>query len=400
MTDRYDVLVAGGGIAGIAAAISAARLGKRVLLIEREYLLGGMATLGLVTIYLPLCDGEGRQLVYGLGEELLKLSIKHGAEANYPSAWLDGGTLAEKTANRYLTQFNPHLFALSAEKLLLELGVEILYGTQITDTITEKDRITAVEVHNKTGKTMIEFDTVVDCTGDADVCALAGAPTALHKGGNGLAGWYYYHTNGKIALKMFGLADVSEETAKKQGDGKEYSAAKTKSIGNMRFSGVDGAELSKAVLKVHGQVYEDILKARSQSPDLVPVTLSTIPLVRMSRRLCGEYTLDEAEDRKSFPDSIGMTGDWRKRGPAFEIPYGTLYCKEFSNLLAAGRCISVTDAMWDITRVIPPCAVTGQAAGAAAALSLGGDVRKLDINALQDTLKSQYARLRLNEVGL
>jgi NADPH-dependent 2,4-dienoyl-CoA reductase/sulfur reductase-like enzyme len=81
-----DVLVAGAGIAGMAAAIAAARNGAKVILLEREYGLGGMATLGLITIYLPLCDGQGEQLVFGLGEELLKLSIIHGAEAAYPKS--------------------------------------------------------------------------------------------------------------------------------------------------------------------------------------------------------------------------------------------------------------------------------------------------------------------------
>jgi hypothetical protein len=121
--------------------------------------------------------------------------------------------------------------------------------------------------------------------------------------------------------------------------------------------------------------------------------MSAIPLVRMSRRLAGAYTLDDTENRKRMEDSIGMTGDWRKRGPAYEIPYGTLYGKDVSNLLAAGRDISVTDAMRDITRVIPPCAVTGEAAGTAAAL--GGDVRKLDVRKLQERLTAGNVRLHL-----
>jgi NADPH-dependent 2,4-dienoyl-CoA reductase/sulfur reductase-like enzyme len=124
-----DVLVVGGGIAGIAAAAAAARNGANVMLLEREFSLGGLATLGLITIFLPLCDGQGNQLVCGIGEELLKLSIAHGAEANYPKAWLENGTREEKIEKRYMTQFNPHLFALSAEKLLTRLGVTILYGS-------------------------------------------------------------------------------------------------------------------------------------------------------------------------------------------------------------------------------------------------------------------------------
>ena len=391
-----DVLVAGGGIAGIAAAIAAARGGKAVTLIEREYALGGMATLGLVTIYLPLCDGEGNQLVYGIGEELLKLSIKHGAEANYPEAWLHGGSLEERIKNRYITQFNPHLLALSAEELLLDLGVTILYGTLACAVKKDGDAITHVIVENKSGRYAVGVSSVIDCTGDADICHMSGAKTALHAKGNGLASWYYYFAKGKVSLKMFGLADVvpSELPPENKEDGKRYEAIKVETLDeNVRFSGVDGEELSRAVIAAHKKMYEDILGFNAQDDTYVPVTTSSIPLVRMSRRLVGAYTMDESENGKHMKDSIGMTGDWRHRGPAFEIPFGVLYGKEVRNLLAAGRDISVTDAMWDITRVIPPCAVTGEAAGSAAAL--GSDFTATNISDLQDYLVANNVKLRL-----
>jgi hypothetical protein len=111
----------------------------------------------------------------------------------------------------------------------------------------------------------------------------------------------------------------------------------------------------------------------------------------MTRRLCGAYILHDTETHKSFDDSIGMISDWRKRGPAYEIPFRCLYGQEVRNLLAAGRNISVTDDMWDITRVIPPCAVTGEAAGTAAALS--NDMRYLDIRELQARLIKQNVKL-------
>ncbi|MDR2665318.1 MAG: FAD-dependent oxidoreductase [Oscillospiraceae bacterium] len=391
-----DVLVAGGGIAGIAAAIAAARGGKKVTLIEREYALGGMATLGLVTIYLPLCDGQGNQVIFGLGEELLRLSIEHGAEANYPKAWLEGGSSEDRARERFITQFNPHMFALRVEKLLLELGVTILYGTLACDVAKEGDTITAVITQNKSGRSAIGVRSVIDCTGDADICALAGAATALHEGGNGLASWYYYYAGGKVSLKMFGLADIAPGQAPPPGsvpEGDPYAAVKVGSLDKMRFTGVDGPELSRAVTAAHGKMYEDILRFRESDESYVPVTISTIPLVRMSRRLAGAYTLDDAGDGKRMEDSIGMTGDWRKRGPVYEIPFGTLYSREIRNLLAAGRDISVTDPMWDITRVIPPCAVTGEAAGTAA--SLGDDFAKLDVRALQDRLTSNNVKLHV-----
>ena len=395
-----EVLVAGGGIAGLAAAIAAARGGKKVILLEREYALGGMATLGLVTIYLPLCDGEGNQLVFGVGEELLKLSIKHGAEASYPAAWLEGGSLKERIKNRYITQFNPHLFALSAEALLCGLGVRILYGTLACAVMKDGGVITHIVVENKSGRSAIAVESVIDCTGDADICSMAGAKTALHARGNILASWYYFFKAGKVSLKMFGLADVAQSPQKvhnaNESGGSAYKAEMTRSLDdNLRFSGIDGDELSRAVIAAHGKMYEDLLKFHTVDESYVPVTMSTIPLVRMSRRLVGAYTMDETENRTYMKDSIGMTGDWRKRGPAFEIPFGALYGHEVKNLLAAGRDISVTDAMWDITRVIPPCAVTGEAAGTAAAL--GSDFPNTDVSALQRVLAANGVKLHLND---
>jgi hypothetical protein len=393
-----DVLVAGGGIAGIAAAIAAARRGKKVILVEREYALGGMATLGLVTIYLPLCDGKGNQLVFGLGEELLKLSIEHGAEANYPKAWLEGGSIDERLQHRYITQFNPHLLALRVERLLKTLGVTILYGSLACDVTKKNGDITHVIIENKSGRSGIVVRSVIDCTGDADICMLAGAETALFKGGNGLASWYYYYSEGKVALKMFGLADIAQgKTGQDTGANKddEYKASKVESLDNkFRFSGVNGEELSRAVITAHDRMYEDILKHMETDDTYVPVTISSIPLVRSSRRLVGEYTMDDSFDHKHMHDSIGMTGDWRKRGPAYEIPFRSLYCRKIKNLLAAGRDISVTDAMWDITRVIPPCAVTGEAAGTAA--SIASDFNALDVNELQRCLVMGNVKLYID----
>ena len=267
-----EVLVVGGGIAGIAAALAAARGGKRVLLVEREYALGGMATLGLVTIYLPLCDGAGHQLCFGIAEELLKMSIEQGAEANYPAAWLEGGSLEARIRQRYMVQFNPHLFAMRAEQMLTEAGAEILYGSVLCDVLVKDGRITYAVIENKSGRSAIEAERFIDCSGDADLAWHAGAPTALHEGGNGLAGWYYYQSGGKVALKMFGLADVAPGTPRKpsgKADG-EFRSVKVASLDEgFRFSGVDGEELSRSVLAVHGKMYEDILARRGADESLL-----------------------------------------------------------------------------------------------------------------------------------
>ncbi len=380
-----DVCVAGGGVAGIAAALSAARNGADVILLEKEFILGGLATAGLITIYLPLDDGEGTQVSFGIAEELLKLSIQYGAEAKYPKAWLENGSFEEKkNGPRFEVQFNPHLFAISAEQLLLKEGVRILYGTSVCGVQKDGGRISHVIIENKSGRQGISVRTVVDATGDADVCHLAGENTAEFQQGNLLAGWYYYVNEKGLSLRQLGASDVPEEYKAQQNS--------PKPLIDRRFKGLDGAELSEMVCLSHGQILDDILKRRKSGETLVPVTIPTIPQIRMTRRICGMYTMGDKEIRKDFADSCGMFSDWRKRGPSYQLPFGTLHGEKVENLIAAGRCISVTDSMWDITRVIPVCAVSGEAAGTAAAMT--DNFKTLDISKLQSTLKEKGVHIK------
>ena len=144
--NEYEIAVCGGGFAGIAAALAAARGGKKVVLFEREYMLGGLGTAGLVTIYLPICDGYGKQVSYGIAEELLRLSIKHGAEKDYPKNWLDGdGTRTEKDP-RFMVQYNAQVFAILAEQLLLSEGVDIMYGSYVVDCKVEDKKINSKNI--------------------------------------------------------------------------------------------------------------------------------------------------------------------------------------------------------------------------------------------------------------
>lgn len=392
-----DVLVAGGGVAGIAAALAAARSGAKVILLEKTYMLGGLATAGIVTIYLPLCDGMGRQVSYGLSEELLRLSIKHGAEVTkqhltgrYPDEWLDRNDGVEERARgkRFEVCFNAQLFAIDAEELLLSEGVKILYGTYAVGARKDGGKITHVITENKSGRQAIEVKSVVDATGDADICHLAGAKCELHKKGNILAAWYYHVAEGEYNLNMLGFCDISDEQRK--------SGANVKYLVDRRFGGTDGDELSEMMQLSHKFVMQDFLKKTEGKQNAYPVTVATIPQIRMTRKLVGEYVLDESEVHTFKEDSVGMVSDWRRRGPVFEIPFGALYGKEVKNLITAGRCISVTDAMWDITRVIPDCAVTGEAAGVAAAMS--DDFGALDVKVLQAELLRRGVKLHESEI--
>lgn len=367
----FDVIVAGGGIAGISAALAAARQGADVLLIESSYILGGLATSGLVTIYLPLCDGMGRQVSFGICDELIRLSVKHTNEGSYSDAWFNGGSRQERCEKRFEVQFNAHLFAMEAEKLLIDNGVQILYGTRICAAKKNGSRLEYIITENKSGRCAYKCNSAVDCTGDADLFALCGAQTDEFDAGNILACWYYYYSQGKVSLKMLGYAENPE------GDNGTP-------LIQQRFSGLDGMENSRMVQHAHEQMLKDILKHRQQDETYVPVTMPTIPQIRMTRKINGAFTLDTADEHKYFNSSIGMISNWKKRGPVYEVPFETLYSSDCENVFAAGRCISVTDLMWDVSRVIPACAVTGEAAGTAAAMLRDSD--SIDVAVLQKRL--------------
>ena len=373
---NYDIAVCGGGFGGISAALAAAREGKKVILFEKEYILGGLGTAGLVTIYLPLCDGVGHQVSFGIAEELLRLSIKYGAEAKYPENWLDGiGTRTEED-KRFQVQYNAQVFAILAEQLLTEAGVDILYGSYVIDAAVKDNKIEHLTVVNKTGKTDYYIDSVIDATGDADIAKFAGAPTETYKPGNLLAAWYYFTDAEGYKLKMLGGSRMPKKLPEDTKVCEMYSN---------RYAALEAEELSLMTRLSHEQILHDWLKRRENDPEAVVSTIATIPQIRMTRRIIGDYTLSYDEMHKHFDDSIGMVSDWRKRGPIFEVPFRTLYNSSVKNLIMAGRCTSVNDELWDVMRVIPCCAVTGQAAGTAAAMS--DDFTSLDVKTLQRKLE-------------
>lgn len=379
VTDSCDVLVCGGGFAGISAALAAARQGSKVILLEKQFILGGLGTAGLVTIYLPLCDGYGRQVSFGIAEELLRLSVSMGAEDRYPDNWLDSEDTTKRTEKdkRFEVQYNPQLFAVLAEQLLSENGVTILYGSYAVGVSKQDDKIDAVIIENKSGRQAISTKTVVDATGDCDIAYFAEVPTENFKQGNVLAAWYYSLGEKGYNLNMLGFVDIPDE--------QKNDANKVELLVSKRFTGLDGKEISEMIRLSHTSILNDIIKNRKTDNTLVPTSIATVPQIRMTRKIVGEYTLHDTEEHKYFADSVGMVSDWRKRGPVYEVPFSTLFSKKIKNLIVAGRCTSVTDSMWDIMRVIPCCAVTGQAAGTAAAIC--DDFAKIDMAEYQNILK-------------
>ncbi|MCR4621305.1 MAG: FAD-dependent oxidoreductase [Clostridiales bacterium] len=352
----YDVIVAGGGVAGIAAALSARRAGAgKVLLIEREFTLGGLATLGLVTIFLPLCDGRGTQVSFGIAEELLRLSVSKGAEEPVPECWQNASDKAERAKHRYACRFNASLFACLAEELLLDAQVDILYGAQLCASVTDKERVRAVVCMDRSGELYAyESGGFVDASGDATLFRLSGAETAEYSLGNRQAAWYYSYENGRHVLHTLGSAPAPGEHVPGG------------------FAGTDAGGLSRVMAAAHRLIKRDFLSGGELSDAHTLTVLPQIPQVRMSRRIAGKAALRLSDEFSSFTDSVGMVSNWRQAGPVYELPFGALR-SDIENLFACGRIVSADDEMWDIIRVIPCCAVSGEAAGIAAAK--GGDAR-------------------------
>ena len=390
--EKCDVLVCGGGFAGISAALAAARMGRKVILLEKQYMLGGLGTAGLITIYLPLCDGLGHQVSFGIAEELFHLSISMGWEDRYPANWLESNDLACRTEKdpRLEVQYNAQLFAILAEQQLLKTGVKILYGTAAAQVAIDGDKITHVVIESKSGRQAIGCTAVVDATGDCDIAHMAKVPTAVFEQGNILAAWYYSVGDGQKTYKLnkVGAADVPE--------GVKTDRDTAAPLVRRRFLGLSGEELSEMMQLSHNASLEHLIRRRQKDPTLMPVTMATIPQIRMTRRIVGEYTQLDTEMHTYFPDSIGMVSDWRRRGPVYEVPFRTLYNASVKNLICAGRCTSVNDGLWDVMRVIPCCAVTGQAAGTAAAIT--DDFAALDVAQLQKLLQENGVVLHEDEL--
>ena len=381
-----DVLIAGGGVAGISAALAAARNGADVILLEKQCVLGGLATSGLITIYLPLCDGRGTQLSFGIAEELFHLSILHGAQDKYPDPWLREASREERSTLRFEVQFNPVWFSLETEELLLREHVRILYDYRLCGACCENGHLKSVTALSETGMQEITFRTAVDATGSAVLCRLCGEKTLPHANGNSAAGWYYGSHAGGLKLHMLGFADIVPGSER---DGQVAQGP--------RFTGDTGEDVNVFLYQSHAMTLSALRKVSGESNDfLEPALMTSMPQLRMIRRLDGEHVMTEAEDGRPCETSIGMVGDWRKRGPRFEVPYEILYSR-VDNLYAAGRIVSCDDGMWDILRVIPCCAVTGEAAGTAAALECSGAGRPSAAQ-VQERLRLQGQKLHFTDL--
>ena len=252
MSERnYDVCVCGGGIAGVAAALAAARNGAKTCLLEKEYALGGLATLGLIVIYLPLDDGDGQLMSTGIAEELLKLSFKYAPVKRLPEEWTRPASAEERAGKRYQTEYSPAAMILACEELLLKEGVTLYYDARITGVNAESGKVRSVTVAGKRGAEVFRAKTFIDCTGDADICYFAGEKT-LDDPTNVRTGWHFTYDGAN--LKLRGLTDPLK------GEIPE---------GSRRYCGTTLEDISANVIDGRKFILDNLKKIHETGPEVV-----------------------------------------------------------------------------------------------------------------------------------
>ncbi len=371
----YDHVVVGGGFAGVAAALASAREGAKTCLVERTFALGGLSTQGHVVVFMPLCDGFGRQVTFGIPEELLRLPMKYSA-ARPRGAWdAKKGTKKDFASARYELVFDPGPMMLGLERILVDAGVEILYGCDAHEVGMEDGRIAELTVRGGSVDCSLRANAFTDATGAAVVASLCGAETVGGLEGNTPCGWYYVvDSERRISVRC---------EAGKTLRAKDPSAAR-------EFSGLSAREVSRHTMASRRAILldnerENAERAQRGEDPVHVFSIPTYPTLLKLARLPGAGNAGA---------TVGIFSDWRMSGPVYALKYGQLLVPQAKNLIAAGRCIACEERMWDVVRCLPACCVSGQAAGTAAALlAKGGSFASLDGEVLRKRLVASGVRL-------
>jgi len=427
---EVDVLVVGGGPAGVGAAFAAARSGAKTLVVEQFNCLGGVATAG----------GHGHICLYS------SWGTKERVVGGIP--WEMAIRVAEAGYGIYTNSkcdFEVEGMKLVLDEMAAERGCDLLYHTFFCEAVVEGRRVTGAVVQNKSGRYAISAKRVIDCTGDGDVAASAGCG---FDSGDEKTG----HCQPVTLMFTIGGVDWERVTefrgddwqlkrvwkaAQDAGDMRPYqnqimgwwwTPTRPDQVG-VNFTHVnfidstDADDLTRATVEARKQAYETIEVYRKYVPGMENCHMVSTPStigIRESRRIHGEYTLTKEDllAEKEFEDSIGYGSFFidihGTSGPGmddktyrphdgfkYQMPYRMLVAKDVDGLLVAGRCASCTHEALGSLRVMPQCGVMGQAAGAAAAMSLAAGVqpREVDVAALQAELRKQECIIDSDDVA-
>lgn len=388
---RPDVLVLGGGSAGVAAAIAAARRGAETWLIEGSGTVGGLATFGLINLLLTLDDGAGTQVVAGLCQELvdrLGPAAVHPPPADWNredpdlvARWRRWGLIwGAPESVRYSVAFDPESFVDVAYDLLRATGARLRLHTWFASVAMDGDRIAAVFVESKRGREAIVPRVVVDATGDGDVLVAAGAPFE------------------SVAIPPYLWFRVGGVTG-----APDAFAFKTTAPGRYlvawgphpdRVDATDPDSMTAGTFACRDAARAELERLRREVPGFEDAWLDDYARtlgITESRRLVGDHVLVKEDGDVRVPDAVARTGHWTRRAVTFDVPLRAMTTATATNLVVAGRCISTSRYVHQATKEIPAAMATGEAAGAAAARATDGNVRAVDVAALRADLTASGA---------
>ena len=417
---NVDVFIAGGGAAGVAAAVAASRQGKSVFLAENTGCFGGVGTSGLVPAFAPFGDGVN-VLAAGIGYE-----IRQNVSKNIP---LDS----------YWTKINAEELKREYDRIMTESGVKFSFFTTLCDVVTADDRIKYVVLSAKSGMFVVKAKIYIDCTGDGDLCAKGGGKVCVGDENGAVMPATLCSLWANIDAENYtdiGIQNEFIERAHKDGiltyEDRHLpgmfvheNGMGAGNIGHLfDLNPLDEASLTAGMVwgRKLAVEYENYYKKYLKGfENMYLCATGSIPGVRESRRVVCDYTLcaDDFVKRADFEDEIGRycypvdihvmnTSDEEferfsaeyenlryEAGESYGIPYRSLIPVSFSNVLVAGRCMGTDRSMQASVRVMPGCFITGQAAGVAAALATEtGDVRAVDYIDLRAELKRIGAYLK------
>ncbi len=415
---QVDVLVVGSGSAGATAAITAARLGASVLLVERYGFMGGISTQVLDTIYGFFTPGsQARKVVGGVPDDVIGALMQANAAIYRPNTYGAGQGIT----------YDPNMLKVTWERLALAAGVRILYHTLVVDALMEGEQVTGALLANKAGLLRQPARVVIDASGDADVAARAGVPFESAADGpvQSMTTTFSLINVDVERARAVKKAELHQRMAEANGydlPRKEGSVHITPLPGVMatnmtRVSGFDPTnpfQLSQAEVEGRRQALEYARFLIEQVPGYEQAALGSLSTqigVRESRRIYGRYRLSRADvlAARKFEDGIALCGapieehhagqdtrwEYLPDGETYAIPYRCLLPQGAAGLLVAGRCLSADHDAHASVRSMGQCMAMGQAAGAAAALSLRAGCHPHDLPAatLRQTLRDLGAVL-------